>query len=241
MKFSIVAHYSGGPVNNFSNETNLDDIEKMARSIPSLSVDRSEEGDSEYDYCFAENDDDEFACELAAKEYFGIAEIPEEYSNFKDFLESETNEIWLRFDRHAISEFMTTENGYSRNAAFWYRIADITVSGILDREELYQFFNLGLAEVADTTQTMGTLGGPSRPDGWAPDINCSLESSHIIASIRITPLLEPVLLNGQSIELTEEDWERTRRAFINIFGHYKLDRNGREIRGEFADISSFRH
>jgi hypothetical protein len=244
MKFSIVAIYSGGPVdgsrNGFSNETNLDDIERAARSIPSLSVDRSEEGDSEYDYCFAENDDDEFACELAAKEYFGITEIPEAYSNFKDFLESETNEVWLRFDRHAISEFMTTENGYSRSAAFWYRIADITVSGILDRHDLYRFFLLGLADQAENCQTMGTLGGPASM-GLMPDISCTLDSPHIIASIRITPLLEPVLLNGQSIELTKEDWERTRRAFINIFGHYKLDRNGREITCQYADISSFRH
>ena len=211
MKFSFLAVYSGGPV-DFSSEITLEDIKNILEEFPELDISETEE--SEYEYLFNENDNDELACELAAKEYFKVEELPEDYDEWKDFLWYERNDVWKEFDKEAIAEFMTDENGYSRDAQFFYLMKDIQVSGIVDRDTLYKLFDSGLVDRATDTQTMGTLGGPGNLMGWMPDIDCELDSSHVISSIRITPLPD----RG---ECDERNWNRIKEAFVNIFGTNK--------------------
>ena len=208
MKFSIIATYSGGPV-EYSSEMTLEDVKNILKEFPDLDMDESEE--SEYEYLFNENDNDELACELAAKEFFDIEELPEDCDTWKEFMESETNDYWKEFDKEAVAEYMTKENGYSPDARFFYLMKDIQVSGIVDRDTLYKLFDSGLIDRATDTETMGTLGGPGNWMGWMPDIDCELDSSHVISSIRITPLPD----RG---ECDERNWNRIKEAFVNIFG-----------------------
>jgi len=220
MKFSFLAVYSGGPVEDYS-EVTLDDIKKILQEFPELDISETEE--SEYEYLFNENDNDRLACELAAKEFFDIEELPKEYAEWKDFLYYEKNDYWKEFDKVAVAEYMTEENGYSRDARFFYLMKDIQVSGIVDRDTLYKLFDLGLVDRATDIETMGTLGGPGNCIGWMPDIACELDSSHVISSIRITPLPDRGVCE-------ERNWEKIKTAFVNIFGtnrRYYLHRHFR--------------
>ena len=108
-----------------------------------------------------------------------------------------------------------SEYGYlaeegSPSADWFAQMHDTTVSGVLDRAGFYDFVD-ATGCYAEDCLTLGTLGGPACPWGIAPDINMVMESQHVIASIRVTPLPERGVL-------TEANWERVRAAFLRIFG-----------------------
>lgn len=93
---------------------------------------------------------------------------------------------------------------------FWQKAKDIHVSGILDREDFYHFYD-SLCTYADSSETLGSL----TEAGWQPDISMVLETPHVIASIRVTPM--PEIKNKPTGDA--RDWARCRKAFLNIFGN----------------------
>lgn len=99
-----------------------------------------------------------------------------------------------------------------RRESFWTRIADVQVNGILTREQLFGFFEVIGAEF-DTVATGGTLGGPL---GFhVPDVSFRCESSVLIDSIRITPVLCE-LQSGQWVPVrppSQSQWDRLASIF----------------------------
>jgi hypothetical protein len=69
--------------------------------------------------------------------------------------------------------------------SLWVSISDIQVSGIFDRETLFDFLsNIGASY--EDVESLGTLGGPL--GGMVPDFCFTVESQCLISSIRITPV-----------------------------------------------------
>jgi len=110
----------------------------------------------------------------------------------------------------------------------WHRyVQDATVSGILDRARLTRWLD-DLGAYAEDVETLGTLGGPANPCGIAPDIALAVESQALIASIRVTPLLdvEPHRIQlalaagneARACYLADRAWARMRRAFLHCYG-----------------------
>ena len=174
MKFSIVATFSGGPVDGYIPcDICVDDVSRiLCESFAAdLSVDETEPGDSEYCYLADE-------CEGSDSE-------------------------------------------------FWAKARDITVSGIVDRPDFFDFFDR-LCSYAENVETLGTLGGPANTCGLSPDISVCLESQYTVASIRVTPLPERGAMN-------EKNWRMIRRAFLNLFGIHKVDREFNNIPQTYPD------
>jgi hypothetical protein len=93
--------------------------------------------------------------------------------------------------------------------AFWVSISDVQMSGIFDRDTLFDFLsNIG-AQFEDCN-TLGTLGGPL--GGMVPDFPFQVESQVLISSIRITPVwCEWQEDRWEPLELPSENlWERIR-------------------------------
>jgi hypothetical protein len=83
---------------------------------------------------------------------------------------------------------------------------------ILDREQFDEFVEqCGL--VAESTETMGSLGAPGFGFAWAPAISFSSHDSDAIQSAYVTPIPEV-----KSESFGERDWERVRVAVLSIYG-----------------------
>lgn len=86
-------------------------------------------------------------------------------------------------------------------------------AGVLTRSQTEALIDdCGLS--ADDTQTMGTLGGPLNPLGWAPDINFTSDDPETILSCRITPFFGDRRDDAADEERAVRKWERLRNAVI---------------------------
>jgi hypothetical protein len=111
---------------------------------------------------------------------------------------------------------------------FWTSISDVQMSGIFDRETVFKFLD-SIGASFETSQTMGTLGGPI--GHWSPDFAFNVESQVLISSIRITPILCTVSESGSLIPVrppSECQWGRFENLFKR-FDCFDLARRGRAI------------
>jgi hypothetical protein len=85
---------------------------------------------------------------------------------------------------------------------------------LLSREQFDRFINsTGL--VADSTETMGSLGAPGFGFGWSPAISFRDDGSErAILSAYVTPIPET-----RKERFDERDWRRVRRAMLRVFGN----------------------
>lgn len=85
-------------------------------------------------------------------------------------------------------------------------------AGILSREQFDEFIDhCGL--MAESTETMGSLGAPGFGFGWAPAISFTSDDPSAIQSAYVTPIPET---NRET--LGEAEWDRVRGAVLAIYG-----------------------
>ena len=83
---------------------------------------------------------------------------------------------------------------------------------ILDRQQFDEFIErCGL--VAESTETMGSIGAPGFGFGWAPAISFRSDDSEAIQSAYVTPIPEV-----ERESCNERDWERVRGAVLAVYG-----------------------
>lgn len=115
--------------------------------------------------------------------------------------------------------------------AFWACVSDVQMSGILDRETLFEFLDTIGASFEDCG-TGGTIGGPL--GHWCPDFAFNVESQVLISSIRITPILcEKIESGWEPVRPpSESQWEAIEDIFRR-FDCWKIRRR-RAVRKEVA-------
>ncbi|MGD0899740.1 MAG: hypothetical protein ABR915_18055 [Thermoguttaceae bacterium] len=86
--------------------------------------------------------------------------------------------------------------------------------GMLTKEQFQRFVDAtGL--VADSTETMGSLGAPGFGFGWSPAISFRDDGQErAILSAYVTPVPET-----RKERFDERDWRRVRRAVLSVFGN----------------------
>ena len=94
----------------------------------------------------------------------------------------------------------------------WAKGSHQKFCGILDREQFDKFIDhCGL--VAETTETLGSIGAPGFGYGWAPAISFISTNPDAIQSAYVTPMPEVSRLDGD-----ENDWQRVRRGVLAVYG-----------------------
>jgi hypothetical protein len=84
--------------------------------------------------------------------------------------------------------------------------------GLLNREQFDEFIgHCGL--VAESTETMGSIGAPGFGLGWAPAISFRGDDSDSIQSAYVTPLPEV-----SKEACGEDDWRRVKSAVLAVYG-----------------------
>jgi len=97
---------------------------------------------------------------------------------------------------------------------FAYKGQVLHASGILTQKEFDKWVS-NLYLVADSTETMGTLGGPLAPwGGVVPDIVFQYESQTVIASIRVTPFVVDENREGVPIPWREMNNNDLLKAYL---------------------------
>lgn len=82
---------------------------------------------------------------------------------------------------------------------------------ILDREQFDEFVQrCGL--IAESSETMGSIGSPCNPFGWAPAISFTSHDSDAIQSAYVTPIPE---VERESFD--ERDWDRVKAAVLSVY------------------------
>jgi hypothetical protein len=86
--------------------------------------------------------------------------------------------------------------------------------GLLTKEQFERFVNaIGL--VADSTETMGSIGAPNFGLGWSPAISFRDDGEdRAILSAYVTPIPEV-----KKERCDDRDWRRVRRAVLSMFGN----------------------
>ncbi len=197
--FSIVASFSGEHPDLCEWHPCETTLPDVLKAWPGLPVEPSEPFDSEYSYL--------------AKE----GSIPREILNRLDDVRGETR---FQICRKLKEKFP--------REAFWACISDVQMSGLFDRETVFEFLDSIGARFEDCG-TMGTIGGPL--GHWCPDFAFNVESQVLISSIRITPVLCTVSESGELEPVrppSEWQWERFADMFKR-FDCFDLARQGRAI------------
>ncbi|MBM4076699.1 MAG: hypothetical protein FJ267_13805 [Planctomycetes bacterium] len=175
-------------------------LSDVIRDWPGNEVEPSEPFDSEFSYCAREGS------------------IPR---RILDRLDDARGETRFQICRKLKEKFP--------REAFWACISDIQMSGMFDRKTAFGFLD-SIGARFETSQTMGTLGGPLGL-GIVPDFAFNVESQVLISSIRLTPVLCKVLESGDLEPVrapSEDQWERFSGIFER-FDCFDLARQGRAI------------
>ncbi len=103
---------------------------------------------------------------------------------------------------------------YSYLEGDWERGKHRKWCGLLTKKQFERFVNsTGL--VADSTETMGSIGAPGFGFGWSPAISVRDDGQErAILSAYVTPIPET-----RKERFDEKDWQRVRRAVLNTFGN----------------------
>lgn len=197
--FSLVASFSGEHPMLERWGSHEITLSDVIRHWPGGEVEPSEPFDSEYSYL--------------AKE----GSIPREILNRLDDARGETR---FQICRKLQEKFP--------REAFWACISDVQMSGLFDRETAFKFLD-SIGAGFDTSNTMGTIGGPL--GHWCPDFAFNVESQALISSIRITPILCAVSESGELEPVRPpSDWQWDRFAdLFKRFDCFDLARQGRAI------------
>jgi hypothetical protein len=82
-------------------------------------------------------------------------------------------------------------------------------------KEQFQRFVASMGLVADSTETMGSIGAPGFGFGWSPAISFRDDGQErAILSAYVTPVPET-----RRERFDERDWWRVRRAVLSMFGN----------------------
>lgn len=102
---------------------------------------------------------------------------------------------------------------YSYLEGDWERGKHRQWCAMLDKDQFTEFVEAtGL--VAEDVQTMGSIGAPGFGFGWAPAISFTDSGEErAILNAYVTPVPEV-----KKQDCTEEDWQRVRRAVLNVYG-----------------------
>lgn len=83
---------------------------------------------------------------------------------------------------------------------------------LLSREQFEKFIDrCGL--IAESTETMGSLGAPGFGFGWAPAMSFTSDDPTAIQNAYVTPIPET-----SKERWDEADWKRVRKAVLAVFG-----------------------
>lgn len=83
---------------------------------------------------------------------------------------------------------------------------------MLTREQFDEFIDrCGL--IAESTETMGSIGAPGFGIGWSPAISFRGDDPDAIQNAYVTPL--PEVSKGQC---DEDDWRRVKSAVLAVYG-----------------------
>lgn len=116
---------------------------------------------------------------------------------------------WSEYDKGVWGDTAETEEETGKN-----KIYSLDASGLVPWDVAMSYLD-HIGAIYDGCQTMGTIGGPANPTGWAPDTSWNIETPLVIASIRVTPMV-----------YTKTSWDRVLRLF-GEYEPYKLARMGR--------------
>lgn len=84
--------------------------------------------------------------------------------------------------------------------------------GVLIREQFDEFIrHTGL--VAESCETMGSIGAPGLGFGWAPAISFTGDDQDAIQNAYVTPLPEV-----EKDSFDDRDWDRVRGAVLAVYG-----------------------
>jgi hypothetical protein len=122
-----------------------------------------------------------------------------------DFAPPQVEELW---DQTEGDE----EFGYEYLEGIWEGGHHRKWCSILDREQFDEFVDrCGL--IAESTETMGSLGAPGFGYGWAPAISFTSDDPDAILNAYITPIPETSKEHAD-----ERDWKRVRGAVLAVYG-----------------------
>lgn len=210
MKFSICAMFSGisSDAEYWPCDLTYDDVRRECENL-GIAFTETEDGDSEYLYlCKDSFDLEEFltsVCEELAGNDTGCSPLPSE---------DDRGFEWQ-------IEYLRENCGQDdlRGMNYWERFAirgrDLTINAVMDKSTFKAFVDY-IGAIARDCNTLGTLGGPL--GHLAPDVLFEIESSALIASIRVTPFFSNDKLNAcDSDERAEQIWQRLRRATLATF------------------------
>jgi hypothetical protein len=134
---------------------------------------------------------------------YGV-DVPEG-SRIADFAPPGVEELWDETEDDAQYEY-----GYLEGR--WQGGHHRKWCAMLTRRQFEQFVECcGL--IAESTETLGSLGAPGFGYGWAPAISFRGDDPSAIQSAYVTPIPET-----SKSQCDERDWERVRRAMITVFG-----------------------
>ena len=104
------------------------------------------------------------------------------------------------------------EYGYLEGG--WERGKHRKWCALLTKDQFNEFVD-STALVADSTETMGSLGAPGFGFGWSPAISFRDDGEERgILSAYVTPVPQT-----RKEKFDERDWQRLRRAVLSVFGN----------------------
>jgi len=86
------------------------------------------------------------------------------------------------------------------------------ICGVLNKEEFSKFID-DTNLYAEDVETMGSIGAPGLGFGCSPAISFNGDEQNAILSAYVTPI--PEITRG---ECKENDWDRIKKAVLNMFG-----------------------
>ncbi len=125
-----------------------------------------------------------------------------------------TGELWVEFLPTAAGDRFGHRHVYGYLEGDWERGKHRKWCGLLTKEQFEGFVNsTGL--IADSTETMGSIGAPGFGFGWSPAISFRDDGQErAILPAYVTPI--PEVKKERS---DERDWQRVRRAVLSVFGN----------------------
>ena len=129
------------------------------------------------------------------------ADVPEDH-DVMDFAPPDFNNLW--------DETESGKTEYSYLEGDWENGTHKKWAAILTRDQFDEFVDR-CELVAESTQTMGSIGAPGC-GFWAPAISFNNRGSDCIANAYVTPLPE---VEGR--EFDEDDWDRVKQAVLAVY------------------------
>jgi hypothetical protein len=138
------------------------------------------------------------------------ADVPGRRGGIRRYAPPEVNKLWTETEGDGQYEY-----GYLEGR--WKRGRHRKWCAVLTREQ-FDAFIAHCELVADTVETMGSLGAPGFGYGWAPAISFTGEHEDAIVNAYVTPVPEVERRSGNGERDEERDWTRVRKAVLSVYG-----------------------